>query len=72
MYRALQALHERLQEERNVKAVERSMQAPKKQAGRKVMERIRPTRRTSVRQESEDSKNDQDADELKHFREGFV
>jgi hypothetical protein len=51
------------------------MQAPKKQAGRKIMERsmLRGTRRTSVREDKEDSSKDaENADELKHFREGYV
>jgi hypothetical protein len=39
------ALQERLQEERNRRAVERSMQAPKKRIGRLVMARSRPIRK---------------------------
>lgn len=61
-----QALHERLQVERNLKAIERSMQAPRQQTGRKVMTRNIPTRRTV--QEDKEEDNDEDADELKHFR----
>lgn len=37
-----QALQIRVQEERNKRAIERSMQAPKKRTGRQVMARSRP------------------------------
>ena len=40
-----QALHEKQQEERNRRAVERSMQAPKKRFGRQVMYRSKPMRK---------------------------
>ncbi|KAG5179125.1 flagellar associated protein, partial [Tribonema minus] len=59
-----QALQERQQEERNRKAIERSLQAPRRQAGRKVMERIRPSRRTT--HEAKEEARDEDEDELKH------
>ena len=40
-----QALQIRLQEERNRRAIERSMQAPKKRVGRPVMSRSRPVKK---------------------------
>ena len=43
-----QALHLRQQEERNRRAIERSMQAPKKRTGRQVMYRSRPLQRKEV------------------------
>ena len=60
-----QALQERLQEERNRRAVERSRQAPKKRTGRQVMARSKPIRK-EVRI-AEDSNDDKDNDELKHL-----
>jgi hypothetical protein len=38
----------RAQEERNRKAIERSMQAPKKRIGRQVMQRSRPVRKEKM------------------------
>jgi hypothetical protein len=56
-----QALQERLQEERNRRAIERSMQAPKKRVGRMVMYRSRPVRKEEKNDGDEDKdKNDDD------------
>ena len=56
-----QALQERLQEERNRRAIERSMQAPKKRVGRMVMYRSRPMRKEEKNDGDEDKdKNDDD------------
>jgi hypothetical protein len=61
-----QELQLKMQEERNRKALERSMQAPKKRTGRQVMFRSQPERK-AVREEKEEV--DQDAiDELKYLR----
>ena len=59
-----QALHERLQEERNRRAIERSMQAPKKRVGRMVMSRSRPVRTDSRNKGDDDNDNGND-DEIK-------
>lgn len=54
-----QALQIRLQEERNKRAIERSMQAPKKRVGRPVMSRSRPVKREiKSTGEETDSKDD--------------
>jgi hypothetical protein len=61
-----QALQERLQEERNRRAVERSMQAPKKRTGRLVMARSRPIRKET--KSNDDGQNaDDNNDELKYL-----
>merc|ERR1711871_471463 len=60
-----QALQERLQEERNRRAVERSRQAPKKRTGRQVMARSKPIRKEI--KIADDSNDDKDNDELKHL-----
>ncbi|CAM9751470.1 unnamed protein product [Chrysoparadoxa australica] len=60
-----QALQEQQQEERNRKAIERTLTAPKKQAGRKVMQRHLPTRR-KVRVDKSET-NTEDLDELRHL-----
>ena len=57
---------ERLQEERNKRAIERSMQAPKKRIGRQVMYRSRPIRKEQ--KDDGDENNDKDnCDELKYL-----
>ena len=60
-----QALHERMQEERNRKAMERSLQGPKKRTGRKVMDRIRQSRRTL--RETKEELLHEDVDEIKYL-----
>jgi hypothetical protein len=61
-----QALQIRLQEERNKRAIERSMQAPKKRVGRQVMYRSRPLR--SEAKSTGDDNNDKDnTDEIKYL-----
>lgn len=60
-----QALHIRLQEERNRRAIERSMQAPKKRVGRPVMPRSKPIR-SEIRQTG-DEKNTNDNSDDKYF-----
>ena len=60
-----QALQERLQDERNARAVERAMQAPKKRTGRQVMARSKPLRKEI--KITDDSTDDHDNDELKHL-----
>jgi hypothetical protein len=61
-----QALQERQQEERNRRAIERSMQAPKKRTGRQVMYRSRPfhTEQQHAGDEDDDKGNN---DELKYL-----
>eukprot|EP01034_Spumella_vulgaris_P021591 gene21591-27629_t len=61
-----QALQERQQEERNRRAIERSMQAPKKRTGRQVMYRSRPfhTEQQHTGDEDDDKGNN---DELKYL-----
>ncbi|GMI60636.1 hypothetical protein ScalyP_jg10536 [Parmales sp. scaly parma] len=54
------------QEERNRKAIERSLQPPKKRAGRQVMYRSQPVRR-KVKEEKKEITED-DLDELKHLQ----
>ena len=53
-----QALHVRLQEERNRRAIERSMQAPKKKVGKPVFSRSRPIRSEQRNTGDDDSNND--------------
>lgn len=55
-----QALQIRLQEERNKRAIERSMQAPKKRVGRMVMNRSRPPRKEEISDNSLSNNNDDD------------
>lgn len=55
-----QALQERLQEERNRRAIERSMQAPKKRVGRMVMYRSRPIRKEETNDGVEEDKDNDD------------
>ena len=55
-----QALQERLQEERNRRAIERSMQAPKKRLGRMVMSRSKPTKRGGNKDDDGDDKGNDD------------
>ena len=59
-----QALQERLQEERNRRAIERSMQAPKKRTGRMVMARSRPLK-VENKGRKDDDKDKNNDDELK-------
>lgn len=61
-----QALQERQQEERNRRAIERSMQAPKKRIGRQVMYRSRPfhTETQHAGDEDDDKGNN---DEMKYL-----
>jgi hypothetical protein len=56
------------QEERNRRAIERSMQAPKKRTGRQVMQRSRPVRKE--KSQNVDAIDDgDDLDELRHLSE---
>lgn len=56
------------QEERNRRAIERSMQAPKKRTGRQVMQRSRPVRQE--KSQNVDAVDDgDDLDELRHLSE---
>lgn len=55
-----QALQERQQEIRNQRAIERSMQAPKKRIGRQVMYRSRPQRAEEKKQEEDDGRDNTD------------
>mmetsp|Transcript_2573 Transcript_2573/g.3570 ORF Transcript_2573/g.3570 Transcript_2573/m.3570 type:complete len:416 (-) Transcript_2573:1327-2574(-) len=59
-----QALQVRLQEERNRRAIERSMQAPKKRTGRQVMYRSKPLK-TELQSTGDDDKDKDNNDELK-------
>ena len=59
-----QAFQERQQEERNKRAIERSMQAPKKRTGRQVMHRSRPIR-TEEKTDGDDDKDKDNNDELR-------
>lgn len=61
-----QALHIRLQEERNRRAIERSMQAPKKKVGKPVFSRSRPIR-SEQRNNNDDNKDDDHNDEMKYL-----
>lgn len=60
-----QALQDALQEERNRKSIERSLQAPKKRTGRPVMFRSPPIRKTVKHKKEDDTKDDED--EIKHL-----
>ena len=61
-----QAMQVRLQEERNKRATERSLQAPKKRSGRQVMFRSKPIRKELTN--SGDDDNDQNNnDEIKYL-----
>jgi hypothetical protein len=60
-----QALQERQQEIRNQRAIERSMQAPKKRIGRQVMYRSRPQRAEEKKQEEDDGRDN--TDEVKYL-----
>ncbi len=55
-----QALQERQQEIRNQRAIERSMQAPKKRIGRQVMYRSRPQRAEEKKQIEDDGRDNTD------------
>lgn len=55
-----QALQERQQEIRNQRAIERSMQAPKKRVGRQVMYRSRPQRAEEKKQIEDDGRDNTD------------
>ena len=54
-----------MQEERNKRAIERSMQAPKKRTGKQVMYRSRPIKKESTIVRNEDDDNNDD--EMKHL-----
>jgi hypothetical protein len=57
-----------MQEERNRRAIERSMQAPKKRTGRMVMQRSRPIKKEKT--QSVDAVDDGvDKDELRYLSE---
>ena len=58
-----QQLQIRQQEERNRRAIERSMQAPKKRTGRQIMQRSRPIRKEATK--TVDTGEDENTDELK-------
>ena len=60
-----QALHDKLQEDRNRRSIQRSLEAPRKRTGRKVMRRSQPVRRR-VR-ESKQEVNQTDLDEAKYL-----
>jgi hypothetical protein len=62
-----QLLQIRQQEERNRRAIERSMQAPKKRSGRQIMQRSRPVRREATKKE--DTSDEVNTDELKFMSE---
>mmetsp|Transcript_5223 Transcript_5223/g.5352 ORF Transcript_5223/g.5352 Transcript_5223/m.5352 type:complete len:586 (-) Transcript_5223:47-1804(-) len=59
-----QELQEKLQEERNKRAIERSLQAPKKRLGRQVMFRSKPIRQEK-KNDGDDNSNKDNNDELK-------
>lgn len=61
-----QALQVRLQEERNKRAIERSMQAPKKRIGRQVMYRSRPLR-SEAKSMGDDSNDKDNTDEIRYL-----
>ena len=61
-----QALQERMQEERNRRAIERSMQAPKKRTGRQVMYRSKPIKLEEKNAGDEDNDKDNN-DEIKYL-----
>lgn len=60
-----QALQVRIQEERNKRAIERSMQAPKKRLGRMVMFRSKPVRKETQNIGDDSNDKDKNMDELK-------
>lgn len=60
-----QALQIKLQEERNKRAIERSMQAPKKRTGKQVMYRSRPIKKENTLVRNDDDDNNDD--EMKHL-----
>lgn len=63
-----QALQEQLQEERNRRAVERSLQAPKKRAGRQLMFRSKPIRNEKLHNGDDSNRNNKDNnDEAKYL-----
>ena len=62
-----QLLQIRQQEERNRRAIERSMQAPKKRSGRQIMQRSRPVRKETTKKE--DTSDEVNTDELKFMSE---
>lgn len=61
-----QALQIRLQEERNRRAIERSMQAPKKRTGRQVMYRSKPLK-AEQQSTGDDDKDKDNNDETKYL-----
>ena len=61
-----QELQERQQEERNRRAIERSLQAPKKRTGKPVMWRSRLIRR-EVKAKTDEEENQGNDDEVKHL-----
>lgn len=61
-----QALQVRLQEERNKRAIERSMQAPKKRTGRQVMYRSKPLK-AEQQSTGDDVKDKDNNDEMKYL-----
>ena len=61
-----QAMHIRQQDERNRRAIERSMQAPKKRTGRQVMYRSRPVQRKHVEDTTDQGVDD--TDEAKYLQ----
>ena len=58
-----QALQEQLQEERNRRAVERSLQAPKKRMGRQLMFRSKPIRSDKNNSRDDANRNNKDNNE---------
>ena len=61
-----QELQEKQQEERNRRAIERSLQAPKKRTGKPVMWRSRLVRR-EVKTKTDEEENQGNDDEVKHL-----
>jgi hypothetical protein len=62
-----QIMQQKQQEERNKRAIERSMESPKKRQGRKVMTRSRPIKKSSMRQS--DALDQDTLDELRFLNE---
>jgi len=60
-----QALHDKMQEDRNRRSIQRSLEAPKKRTGRKVMTRSQPVRRRI--QEDKEEIDPEDLDEAKYL-----
>jgi hypothetical protein len=60
-----QQLQIRQQEERNKRAIERSMQAPKKRTGRQIMQRSRPVRKETTT--TVDVGDEENTDEVKYL-----